>query len=127
MSAQGEVDAIDANVDPDLIAQVLVGLVDNAIEAVPAGGEVRLEARSDGGQIELSVTDSGPGVPADLRGRVFEPFFTTRAAGIGLGLAIARQIVEAHGGTIQVEQSTSGGARFSVTLPAADRAATAAA
>ena len=97
--ARGELDAIEANVDPDLIAQVLVGLVDNAIEAVPAGGEVRLEARSDGGQVELSVADSGPGVPADLRGRVFEPFFTTRAAGIGLGLAIARQIVEAHGGT----------------------------
>ena len=124
---RGELDAIDANVDPDLIAQVLVGLLDNAVEAVLAGGEVRLEARSDGGQVELSVADSGPGVPADLRGRVFEPFFTTRAAGIGLGLAIARQIVEAHGGSIQVGQSTSGGARFSFTLPAADRAATAAA
>jgi two-component system sensor histidine kinase HydH len=125
--ANRELDALDINVDPDLMTQVLVGLVDNAIEASATGGEIKLEMLSNDGQIEIAVADSGPGVPAELRGRVFEPFFTTRAAGIGLGLAIARQIVEAHGGSIRVGQSISGGARFSVILPAAGSATTAAA
>jgi two-component system sensor histidine kinase HydH len=125
--ANRDLDAIDINVDPDLMTQVLVGLVDNAVEAVATGGEIKLEVFASDGQIELAVADSGPGVPAELRGRVFEPFFTTRAAGIGLGLAIARQIVEAHGGNIRVGQSISGGARFSVILPAAGSATTAAA
>ena len=125
--ANRELDAIDINVDPDLMTQVLVGLVDNAVEAVATGGEIKLEVLANEGQIEIAVADSGPGVPAELRGRVFEPFFTTRAAGIGLGLAIARQIVEAHGGSIKVGQSISGGARFSAILPAAGSATTAAA
>jgi len=125
--AKRELDAIDVSVDPDLMTQVLVGLVANAIEAVAAGGEISLEVLANGGRVELAVADTGPGVPAELRSRVFEPFFTTRAAGIGLGLAIARQIVEAHGGSIQVGQSISGGARFSVILPAAGIATTAAA
>ena len=115
--AEWEVGAINVDVDPDLMTQVFVGLVANAIEAVLAGGEVRLEVQPNGRQIELAVADTGPGIPAELRSRVFEPFFTTRAEGIGLGLAIARQIVEAHGGSIQVGQSVSGGARFAVILP----------
>jgi two-component system, NtrC family, sensor histidine kinase HydH len=94
--AERDLGAIDVNADPDLMTQVLVGLVANAIEAVAAGGEVRLEVQPNGGQVELVVADTGLGVPAELRHRVFEPFFTTRAEGIGLGLAIARQIVEAH-------------------------------
>jgi two-component system, NtrC family, sensor histidine kinase HydH len=123
--AQRELGAI--SVDPDLMTQVFVGLVANAIEAVAAGGEVRLEVQPDHGRVELAVADSGPGVPPELRKRVFEPFFTTRAEGIGLGLAIARQIVEAHGGSIEVGKSDAGGARFAVILPALDSAATAAA
>jgi signal transduction histidine kinase len=111
-------DAITVEVDPDLMTQVFVGLVSNAVMAVAPGGEVRLEVHPNGKQIELAVADTGPGVPAELRERVFEPFFTTRAEGIGLGLAIARQIVEAHGGRIEVGPSVSGGARFSVILPA---------
>ena len=109
------------SVDPELMSRVLVGLVANAIEAADADGEVTLEATSTGPQVELAVSDSGPGVAPDLRERVFEPFFTTRAEGVGLGLAIARQIVEAHGGTIAVGESASGGARFAVILPAIDR------
>ncbi len=106
-------------VDPDLMGQVFVGLVANAVAAVAPGGEVSLDARSNGASVELAVTDSGPGVPPELRARVFEPFFTTRAEGVGLGLAIARQIVEAHGGVIDVDASAGGGARFWVRLPVA--------
>jgi len=108
--------------DPDLISQVLLGLLANASEAVPVGGEVTVQARAVGAAVEIDVADSGPGIPAALRERIFEPFFTTRTRGTGLGLAIARQIVEAHIGTIEVGDRVGGGARFTVRLPAAQRA-----
>jgi two-component system sensor histidine kinase HydH len=113
------------NVDPDLMSQVLLGLLANATEAVPPGGEVTLQARPVDGAVEIDVADSGPGVPVELRERIFEPFFTTRPKGTGLGLAIARQIVEAHVGKIEVGDRMGGGARFTLRLPAA-RAAMAA-
>jgi len=110
--------------DPDLLCQVLLDLVSNATEAVPEGGEVTLEAAGGGdGGVVLRVADSGPGVPAGLRERVFEPFFTTRTRGTGLGLAVARQLVEAHGGTIAVGERPGGGACFTLSVPAAGRAA----
>jgi len=105
--------------DPDLLSQVLIGLLANAAEAVPPGGAIALDADARDGAVQLSVADSGPGIATELRARVFEPFFTTRARGTGLGLAIARQIVEAHGGRIEAGEAAGGGARFTVTLPAA--------
>src|SRR5262249_39120955 len=72
--------------DPDLLCQVLLGLLANAAEAVPAGGEITLGACVSDGAVELAVADSGPGVPQELRERIFEPFFTTRPRGTGLGL-----------------------------------------
>jgi two-component system sensor histidine kinase HydH len=119
--ATGNLEAVD--VDPKLMSQVFVGLLANAIEAADTDSEVILEAKSIGAQIELAVSDSGPGVAPELRERVFEPFFTTRAEGVGLGLAIARQIVEAHGGRIEVGESSCGGARFAVILPFVHREA----
>jgi len=114
------------NADPDLISQVLVGLLANATEAVSAGGEVSLHARAADGVVEIDVADSGPGVPVELRERIFEPFFTTRSRGTGLGLAVARQIIEAHLGRIEVGEQRDGGARFTIRLPAAGNAALAA-
>ena len=105
--------------DADLICQVLLGLLANAAEATPRGGEVALAAAAADGVVELAVADSGPGVPPDLRARIFEPFFTTRPRGTGLGLAVARHIVEAHGGRIDVGERAAGGARFTVRLPVA--------
>jgi signal transduction histidine kinase len=112
--------------DPDLLCQVLLDLVSNATEAVPEGGEVTLEAASSDGAVVLRVADTGPGVPAGLRERVFEPFFTTRTRGTGLGLAVARQLVEAHGGTIAVGERPGGGACFTLSVPAASGAVAAA-
>jgi signal transduction histidine kinase len=109
--------------DPDLLSQVLLGLLSNATAATPPGGRLQLEATAAADTVEIAVSDSGPGIPEDLRARVFEPFFTTRARGTGLGLAVARQIVEAHGGRIDVGDSALGGARFRVRLPAAMAAA----
>jgi signal transduction histidine kinase len=103
--------------DGDLVCQVLVGLLSNAAAATPAGGRVVVHARAANGTVELAVADSGAGVAPELRGRVFEPFFTTRPGGTGLGLAVARQIVEAHGGSIDVGDRPGGGACFTVKLP----------
>jgi signal transduction histidine kinase len=103
--------------DADLLCQVLLGLVVNAVEATPAGSEVRIDACAAADGVEIAVSDRGPGVAPELRERIFDPFFTTRPRGTGLGLAIAKQIVEAHGGRIQVGERAGGGARFAVYLP----------
>ena len=111
-------------VDPDLIAQVLLGLVTNAAEAVPRGGRVELRARCEPDQVVLAVADDGPGVPDADRARVFEPFFTTKAGGTGLGLAMAERIVRAHGGSLRVvpdagADPSNAGTCFELTLPRA--------
>ena len=113
-------------VDPDLLSQVLIGLLANAAEAAPPGSRITLDAQVADGAVRLSVADCGPGIAPELRGRIFEPFFTTRPRGTGLGLAIARQIIEAHGGRIEAGDAAGGGARFVITLPAAHDAALAA-
>lgn len=102
----------------DALRQVLLNLALNAIEATPAGGDLRMAARALGPAVELSVEDRGPGVPPALRRRVFEPWFSTRGerAG-GLGLSIARRLVEEAGGTIAIGDRPEGGARVRVRLP----------
>jgi two-component system sensor histidine kinase HydH len=108
--------------DSDLLSQVLLGLLGNAADVMPNGGRVVLNARPTGRGVEIAVADSGPGVPPDLRVRIFEPFFTTRARGTGLGLAVARHIMQAHGGSIDVGDNPNGGARFILSLPASAEA-----
>jgi signal transduction histidine kinase len=110
-------DLAPVRADPDLVCQVLLGLLGNAALAVDGAGEIEIEAHAVEGGVEVVVADTGPGVPAEIRGRIFDPFFTTRSRGVGLGLAVAREIVEAHGGRIEV------GARFAIRLPSAVGAA----
>jgi len=110
---------------------VLLELIENATVLSPAGSTVRLAWHCVGGEgVHVSITDAGPGVPAELRDRIFDPFFSTRAGGTGLGLAVAKQVVEAHGGTIDVDDrddgAPSGGACFRVHLPASKTALSAA-
>jgi signal transduction histidine kinase len=104
---------------PGQLHQVLLNLIANAIEAMPGGGTLRVAARANEHDVAISITDTGPGIEAADRERVFEPFFTTRAdtGGTGLGLAVAREIVMKDGGTIRVEDGDGGGARFVVSLP----------
>lgn len=104
--------------DADQLRQVLVNLGLNAIEAMPGGGSLTFEARpARGGGVELRVEDQGPGIaPEDLE-RVFSAFHTTKPDGTGLGLTVVRDLVDAHGGTIEVESRPGEGAAFIVVLP----------
>jgi signal transduction histidine kinase len=103
--------------DRDRLKQVVLNLARNALEAMPDGGTCRLEAGRAPHALTLTVADSGPGIPPEARDRIFEPYYTTKVKGLGLGLPIARQIVEAHGGAITVEPAASGGTRFRIILP----------
>jgi len=105
--------------EEERLRQVLINLALNALDATPAGGEVRLSAGEDGRGIWVTVDDTGPGIPAALRDRIFEPFFTTKAQGSGLGLSIVHAIVTQHGGTLEVGEAPGGGAHFVLRLPQA--------
>jgi len=109
------------------IQQVLLNLILNAMDAMPDGERlVTVCARLDGaGTVEIAVSDTGPGIPPDQAGRLFDPFFTTKPQGMGIGLAISRTIIEAHGGSIRAENNAERGATFRVTLPVADEEAAA--
>jgi signal transduction histidine kinase len=109
--------------DPSALKQLVLNLLKNAADALEeTGGTVRIgaAAASEGRCAVLSVEDDGPGIDADLRARIFAPFFTTKAAGrgTGLGLAICRRIAEAHEGALEVGEAASGGAAFTLRLPA---------
>jgi two-component system, NtrC family, sensor kinase len=100
------------------VRQVLFNLLRNAREAVLGGGRVRLRATAADGGIVISVEDDGPGVPAERVEEMFDPFFTTKDHGTGLGLAVTRQIVQAHGGRLEYRTRAEGGAHFEFWLPA---------
>jgi signal transduction histidine kinase len=106
------------------ISQVLLNLIVNAMDAVVACpvGERRVvvQARADAAHVEMAVCDSGPGIPAADIGRIFEPLFSTKSSGLGMGLAICRTIINAHGGRLWVEQNPPAvGATFRFALPRA--------
>lgn len=104
--------------DPSLLEQVLINLVLNAREAIgESGGKIQLAATMNSkNQIELSVTDSGPGIPAEIVPEIFTPFFTTKAEGSGIGLSVSRQILLAHGGELLLIQDKNTGTRFVMRL-----------
>lgn len=105
--------------DRDEMARALANLLRNAAEAAGPRGQVRVTVALNATRHRVTVEDSGPGVPDDLKERLFDPFVTGRVRGVGLGLAVARKVVEGHGGRIEVGRSEDlGGARFDVTWPA---------
>ncbi|MBX7115404.1 MAG: HAMP domain-containing protein [Myxococcaceae bacterium] len=113
--AAGEV---PVNVDEAQLRQVLLNLIRNAREAMAGGGTLTFETRQVGARAELRISDTGRGIPEGVRASLFEPFFSTKERGTGLGLSLSRQILEAHRGTIVAEKTTRG-ASFLITLPAA--------
>jgi signal transduction histidine kinase len=105
--------------DPDQLEQALLNLGLNARDALPQGGNIRIELTCEEGVAKVSVSDDGLGIPAQGRERIFEPFFTTKAAGVGtgLGLAMVSVFAQRHGGSIDVESAPGHGSRFTLTLP----------
>ena len=107
--------------DPVLLKQVFVNLIMNAMDAMAETpqGERRITISSvvRSTDVEISIHDTGPGLPAELAGRLFTPFVTTKQHGLGIGLAITRTIIEAHGGSIDARNHPGGGAIFTVMLP----------
>ncbi|MGH7376625.1 MAG: two-component system sensor histidine kinase NtrB, partial [Candidatus Methylomirabilales bacterium] len=101
------------------LEQVILNLLTNAREAMPEGGRLRVATRRNGGSIEVEVTDTGKGIPAEHLSKVFDPFFTTKEKGTGLGLAVSYGIVRDHQGTLTVRSREGAGTTFLITLPVA--------
>jgi len=116
------INKVDANlpeveIDADQIRQVFVNIATNAIQGMPEGGKLTIDARKGDKFLEVAISDTGDGISEDVIGKIFDPLFTTRAKGIGLGLAVCKSIIERHGGAIGVESKVGEGATFTVKLP----------
>lgn len=103
--------------DPNLLKQVLLNVVMNALQAMPGGGELRFAAGATDSRVELWVQDTGPGIPAAERERIFDPFYTTKQDGTGLGLSVCYGIMQRHGGEIEVESEEGQGTKVRLRLP----------
>jgi signal transduction histidine kinase len=104
-------------VDQDQVGQVLLNLVDNAVEAMPEGGTLTIRTRATADGIVASVTDTGAGIPPENLEKVFQPLFTTKTRGIGLGLAVSRRLAAANGGTLRLTSRMGEGSTFTVAFP----------
>jgi signal transduction histidine kinase len=104
-------------VDADQIRQVFINIILNAQQAMPDGGYLNIQTRSKDGVVEVDFTDTGCGIPESDINKIFDPLFTTKAKGIGLGLSVCKSILERHGGGIRVESKVGKGTTFTVSLP----------
>ncbi len=103
----------------DMFKQAILNLLINAQQAMPQGGEITLQASADDGSVSLSLIDTGQGMTPEVVAKAFRPFFSTRPGGTGLGLATTRKIIQAHGGTIDVQSEAGRGTKFTIRLPRA--------
>jgi signal transduction histidine kinase len=113
-------------IDSDAFRQVLLNLFNNAVDAMPFGGELRIVTVAESERVGIVVADVGVGMDTSTRERIFAPFFSTRAGsagGTGLGLSVSLQIVESHGGSIDVESTPGRGSVFTVWMPLESSAA----
>jgi signal transduction histidine kinase len=103
--------------DPDRLQQILINIIKNAIEATPDKGDLSIETWKDESRAFVRITDSGPGIPDEAMEHLFEPFYSTKERGTGLGLCISQRIIDEHRGRISVEKPESGGTSFVIELP----------
>ena len=108
--------------DAEQIQRALYNFLNNAIEAMPSGGELSIQTRAESSQIMLQISDTGMGIPSSDQQRIFDPFFTTKKEGTGLGLPLAGEIIKHHQGTILCESVVGQGTLFTITLPIRDEA-----
>jgi signal transduction histidine kinase len=111
------VEVLRLRFDAKLLPRAFRNLIENALRASAGGGKVEVRVQQVGRSALVSVLDSGPGVPAELLARIFDPYFSTHDTGTGLGLPIARRIVEEHGGTITAQNRPERGLEATVALP----------
>jgi signal transduction histidine kinase len=104
--------------DAELLKIVVQNLLINGAQAMQGRGLIRISVTFDDGVCHITIADDGPGIPPEVRERLFTPFFTTKARGTGLGLSTARRLIEAHGGTLAIECPPTGGTSATVRLPA---------
>jgi signal transduction histidine kinase len=102
---------------PTTLCRALLNLVQNAVEAMPHGGTLTLAGQCTATHVQLHVRDTGSGIPVAQYAQIFEPLYTTKPGGTGLGLYIVQEIVAAHGGRVTVESVEGGGTTFTITLP----------
>ena len=110
-------DELHLKVDSDKIKRVFINLIKNAVDAMPNGGKITIDSKEVNGGLEISFADTGSGISDEVLPNLFSPLFTTKAQGMGFGLAICKRIIEAHGGKITVETAKGKGTTFTVTLP----------
>jgi signal transduction histidine kinase len=114
-----QVDGVEVRMDRDLLKQAVLNIVVNAMQAMPEGGELRFEATAAEDSAEIRISDTGPGIPPELRDKIFRLYFTTRKEGSGIGLAMAFRFVQLHDGTIDFTSEPGKGTTFSIRLPIA--------
>jgi PAS domain S-box-containing protein len=107
----------EVEIDTDQIRQVLVNIVMNAVQAMPEGGKLTIAASQRDRFLQVKVTDTGHGIPEEIIGKIFDPLFTTKAKGIGLGLAVCKSIIDRHQGHIEAESEVGKGTTFTIKLP----------
>jgi signal transduction histidine kinase len=103
------------------LQQIFFNLILNAFDVMPAGGSLTVRAKALASGVEIQFEDSGPGIPEEMRNNIFEPFFSTKDGGTGLGLTVSYNIVTAHGGTLDLVQGNGKGACFRLFLPMGDK------
>lgn len=107
----------EVEIDPDQIQQVLVNMITNAVQAMPDGGKLTIGAREKDKFLEMEIADTGGGIAEEAMDKIFDPLFTTKAKGIGLGLAVCKSIIDRHEGHIEVKSKVGKGTIFNVKLP----------
>jgi signal transduction histidine kinase len=119
VSVQQEADGVEVRVDRDLLKQAVLNVVVNAMQAMPEGGELRFESSASKDNAELRISDTGPGIPPELRDKIFRLYFSTKSEGSGIGLAMTFRIVQIHDGTIDFTSEPGKGTTFLICLPIA--------
>ena len=114
---QEAADLPEAEIDTDQIQQVLVNVITNAVQAMPQGGKLTISAQKRNKSLAVGVTDTGCGIAQEVIDKIFDPLFTTRAKGIGFGLAVCKSIIERHEGNIKVKSGMGKGTTFTIELP----------
>jgi len=112
-----DTDLLEVKIDTDQVRQVLVNMILNAVQAMPTGGKLTINAKEKDKFLEVEIADTGCGIPQEVMDKIFDPLFTTRAKGIGLGLAVCKAIIDRHAGYIEVKSEVEKGTTFIIKLP----------